>query len=230
MDLKCPDCGEVFSGPAGAAGRARSKHRQEVHGYVPPPSKKKGQPSQPSSRRPESVAPPRGAPGSGRPSNPGPRTTSKVPSRSEWEKKLALTLGTISTVQVVGVVNRSRVEEAGKDQAVEDLVLDDDECEAIAIPFGGVIADGPLAGLNKKYGRQALDLLDCIPAVIAIVSYQSRLRNFQRQYGQPRQVRRAEPPATPQMNGANGASGPVEGAPAPTFEGVEFSVYGPGTA
>lgn len=142
-----------------------------------------------------------------------------IPKRDEWEKKLGLVLGLGADFRTNKVVNRSRLPEEEKDAFVERLSMDPEECEAVVIPIAGLITEGPLSPFNKKYGRQVLDLLDIIPALIAIISFEQRLRKFERDYGIPRQPR--------QRIGATNGNVPQPEPSPQSYEGI--SIYGPGS-
>lgn len=233
----CPECGEVFTASGKDlrtatlfANRKRSNHRKQVHGYVPPPKppptgRKPGRPRKDGS--PLQIVETIGDAG-----KPRGAAARQAPKRGEWEKKVSMTLGIVATWRTVRVVNSSRLPDEAKDEAVDRLTMSEDETDAVAAPFASVVAEGPLAALNKKYGRQALDVLDLLPALVAIVSFESRIRDFNRQYGNPpapRQPRgRREAPANGSRPVASDAA-PEEGAWTPHVpDGVV--AYGPGVS
>ena len=75
-----------------------------------------------------------------------------------------------------------------QDNAADHLEMGEDEVDAIVDPFVALIT-GPLGGVNKKYGRQSLEILGVLPAALAMVTWRARVRDFERAHCPPRQKR-----------------------------------------
>lgn len=110
---------------------------------------------------------------------------SRPPTAKEWTDRLALALAFVTIYLVARIVARSDLPEADHETAQERLEMGDDEVEAIVEPIVAAIT-GPGHKLNKRYGRGALELLGTLPAGIAIVTWRTRVREFERQHCPPK--------------------------------------------
>jgi len=115
----------------------------------------------------------------------------RPPTAKEWQDKMGLALALLTTWMVLRIVSRSDLHEAPdevQDSAVDHLEMGEDEIDAIVDPFVALIT-GPLGGVNKKYGRQSLEILGVLPAALAMVTWRNRVRDFERAHCPPRQKR-----------------------------------------
>ena len=115
----------------------------------------------------------------------------RPPTAKEWQDKMGLALALLTTWMVLRIVSRSDLHEAPdevQDSAVDHLEMGEDEVDAIVDPFVALIT-GPLGGVNKKYGRQSLEILGVLPATLAMVTWRNRVRDFERAHCPPRQKR-----------------------------------------
>ena len=115
----------------------------------------------------------------------------RPPTAKEWQDKMGLALALLTTWMVLRIVSRSDLHEAPdevQDSAVDHLEMGEDEVDAIVDPFVALIT-GPLGGVNKKYGRQSLEILGVLPAALAMVTWRNRVRDFERAHCPPRQKR-----------------------------------------
>ena len=115
----------------------------------------------------------------------------RPPTAKEWQDKMGLALALLTTWMVLRIVSRSDLHEAPdevQDSAVDHLEMGEDEVDAIVDPFVALIT-GPLGGVNKKYGRQSLEILGVLPAALAMVTWRGRVRDFERAHCPPRQKR-----------------------------------------
>lgn len=138
-----------------------------------------------------------------------PKTFSgKAPSASEWEDKLTslVVLATMTYVEYV-VVKPWKLSEPYASEAVAMLGMTNDEAQAIIEPCSFLLAKSEI---NKKHGREALELLAFAPAILAIVAWADRVSQFrqsmQAQLGDPN-VRSERSQTSP------GPSRTSEGAP-----------------
>ena len=145
-----------------------------------------------------------------------PKTFSpKPPSAAEWEDKLTslVVLATMTYVEYV-VVRPWKLAEPYATEAVAMLGMTNDEAQAIIEPCSFLLARSEI---NKKHGREALELLAFAPAILAIVAWANRVSDFrqsmQTQLGDPN-VRSERPQTSP------GPSRTSEGAPLANFGGV----------
>jgi hypothetical protein len=139
----------------------------------------------------------------------------KAPSASEWEEKLTalVVLATMTYVEYV-VVRPFHLPEPHASEAVSVLGMTDDEARTIIEPCSFLLARSEI---NKKHGREAIEILAFAPAILAIVSWADRVSSFrqqmQAQLGDPNVS--FERPQAP--SGATETSG---GAPIANFRGV----------
>jgi hypothetical protein len=115
----------------------------------------------------------------------------RPPTAKEWSEKMGLALALLTTWMVLRIVSRSDLHEAPdevQDSAVDHLEMGEDEVDAIVDPFVALIT-GPLGGVNKRYGRQSLEILGVLPAALAMVTWRNRVRDFERAHCPPRQKR-----------------------------------------
>lgn len=140
----------------------------------------------------------------------------KPPSASEWEDKLTslVILGTMTYVEYV-VVRPWKLAEPYASEAVSMLGMTDEEARTIIEPCSFLLAKSEI---NKKHGREALEILAFAPALLAIVAWADRVSSFrqsmQAQLGDPNNVSPERPQASP------GASETPGGAPIANFRGV----------
>jgi hypothetical protein len=109
-----------------------------------------------------------------------PRTFSaKAPSASEWEEKLTalVVLATMTYVEYA-VVRPFHLPEPTATEAVNYLGMTNDEASKIVEPCSFLIARSEI---NKKHGREALEILAFAPALLAIVSWADRVSTFRQQ-------------------------------------------------
>jgi hypothetical protein len=106
---------------------------------------------------------------------------------------MSLALALLTTWLVLKTIARSDIAAAPdevQDQAADKLEMGEDEVDAIVDPFVALIT-GPLGGINKKYGRQSMEILGVLPAVLALATWRARIREFEKAHCPPR--RRKEP-------------------------------------
>jgi hypothetical protein len=105
--------------------------------------------------------------------------SAKPPSASEWEDKLSalVVLLTFTYVEYV-VVRPFHLPEDQAAHWVERLGMTDDEAEKIVEPCSFLIAK---TDLNKKHGREAIEILAFAPAILAVVSWADRVSEFRRE-------------------------------------------------
>lgn len=158
---------------------------------------------------------------------------SKPPTAKEWKAKASLFLELLTLYLVMRIVARSDLPEAEHDAATDRLEMGDDEVEAIIDPFVGLIT-GPFGALNKKYGRGAVEILGVLPAVLALVTWRARVRDFERHHCPPKNRRGVRAIATDLRGTSQGqAAGPEpvyyhNGSTAP--QEVPGLIVHPGTA
>jgi len=115
----------------------------------------------------------------------------RPPTAKEWSEKMGLALALLTTWLVLRIISRSDVSQAPdeeQDAWADRLEMGEDEVSAIVDPFVALIT-GPLGGVNKKYGRQSLEILGVLPAALAMVTWRNRVRDFERAHCPPRQKR-----------------------------------------
>ena len=115
----------------------------------------------------------------------------RPPTAKEWSDKMGLALALLTTWLVLRIISRSDLAGAPdevQDNAADHLEMGEDEVDAIVDPFVALIT-GPLGGVNKKYGRQSLEILGVLPAALAMVTWRARVRDFERAHCPPRQKR-----------------------------------------
>ena len=115
----------------------------------------------------------------------------RPPTAKEWQDKMSLALALITTWVVLRIISRSDVAQAPdeeQDAWADRLEMGEDEVDAIVDPFVALIT-GPLGGVNKRYGRQSLEILGVLPAALAMVTWRGRVRDFERAHCPPRQKR-----------------------------------------
>jgi hypothetical protein len=142
--------------------------------------------------------------------------SSKAPSASEWEDKLsALVVLLTFTYVEYAVVRPFHLPDDQAAMWVERLGMTDDEAEKIVEPCSFMIAK---TDLNKKHGREAIEVLAFAPAILAVISWADRVSEFrremQRQLGGENVVR-FESSATSEGSGRT-----ESGAPIANFRGV----------
>jgi hypothetical protein len=143
----------------------------------------------------------------------------KAPTASEWEEKLTalVVLLTMTYVEYV-VVRPFELGEPDATNAVASLGMTDDEASTIVEPFSYMLSKSEI---NKKHGREAIELLAFAPALLAIVAWADRVAQFRREMvalqggaGGETHVR-FESPAAPQSSSPAGG-----GPPLANFRGV----------
>ena len=115
----------------------------------------------------------------------------RPPTAKEWSDKMGLALALITTWLVLRIIARSDLAQAPdeiQDAEADRLEMGEDEVDAIVDPFVALIT-GPLGGINKKYGRQSLEILGVLPAALAMVTWRNRVRDFERAHCPPKQRR-----------------------------------------
>jgi len=127
----------------------------------------------------------------------------RPPTAKEWQDKMGLALALLTTWLVLRIISRSDLAQAPdevQDEWADRLEMGEDEVDAIVDPFVALIT-GPLGGINKKYGRQSLEILGVLPAALAMVTWRGRVRDFERQHCPPRQKRgQARAPVPPRQD------------------------------
>jgi hypothetical protein len=103
----------------------------------------------------------------------------KAPSASEWEEKLTalVILATMTYVEYV-VVRPFHLPEPNATEAVSILGMTEDEARTIVEPCSFLLAR---SDINKKHGREALELLAFAPALLAIIAWADRVSSFRTQ-------------------------------------------------
>jgi len=100
----------------------------------------------------------------------------KPPTASEWEDKLTalVVLGTMTYVEYV-VLRPFGLAEPGASEAVAMLGMSDDEARTIVEPCSYLLSK---SRINKKHGREAIELLAFAPAILAIIAWADRVQQF----------------------------------------------------
>jgi hypothetical protein len=150
----------------------------------------------------------------------------RPPTAKEWQDKMGLALALLTTWMVLRIISRSDLAQAPdevQDEVADRLEMGEDEVDAIVDPFVALIT-GPLGGVNKKYGRQSLEILGVLPAALAMVTWRGRVRDFERQHCPPRQRQRRGVPSAPVPQRQDG-----EERPPPVWNGsTVFETNGSG--
>ena len=129
----------------------------------------------------------------------------RPPTAKEWSDKMGMALALLTTWLVLRIISRSDLAEAPdevQDATADRLEMGEDEVDAIVDPFVALVT-GPLGGLNKKYGRQSLEILGILPAVVAFLTWRGRLRDFEKTHV-PQRPRRREQPRAQEPVGTDG--------------------------
>jgi hypothetical protein len=132
----------------------------------------------------------------------------KPPTAKEWEDTLSsvVVLLTMTYVEYM-VVKPFKIAEPAATQWVSSLGMNDDEARTIVEPCSFLLAKSEI---NKKHGRDAIEILAFAPAILAIVAWADRVSRFradmQQQLGEGTHVS-FESVSDPQSPG--GTSGPV---------------------
>lgn len=103
----------------------------------------------------------------------------KPPTAAEWEDKLTslVVLLTMTYVEYA-VVKPLKMSDADATQAVSYLGMTDDEARTIVEPCSYLLSK---SSINKKHGREAIEVLAFAPAILAIVSWADRVSTFRQQ-------------------------------------------------
>lgn len=103
----------------------------------------------------------------------------RPPTAAEWEDKLTalVVLATMTYVEYV-VVRPFHLPEPHATEAVSMLGMTEDEARTVVEPCSYLIGRSEL---NKKHGREAIEILAFAPAVLAIVSWADRVSSFRQQ-------------------------------------------------
>lgn len=144
----------------------------------------------------------------------------KAPTAAEWREKMSLALALLTTWLVLRIIARSDISSEPddvQDAAADRLEMGNDEVDAIVDPVVALIT-GPLGSANKKFGRQAMELLGVLPAALAFTTWRARVRDFERQHCPPRQ--RGGRQRAPQPARTDDGSG-GEGFPVPYLNGAQ---------
>ena len=142
--------------------------------------------------------------------------SSKPPSASEWEDKLGslVVLLTMTYVEYA-VVRPFHLADDVAAHWVEQLGMTDEEASTVVEPCSFLIAK---TDLNKKHGREAIEILAFAPAILAVISWADRVSEFrremQRQLGGDNVVSFQSPRST------EGPDRTESGAPLANFRGV----------
>jgi len=138
----------------------------------------------------------------------------KPPTAAEWEDKLgALVVLLTMTYVEYAVVKPLKMGEPASTNAVANLGMTDEEASTIVEPFGHLIAK---SAINKKHGREAIEVLAFAPALLAIMAWADRVSTFRAQF----QIEGASDVRTqgPQAEGGEGQT--ASGVPVANFRGV----------
>lgn len=104
----------------------------------------------------------------------------KPPSAQEWEDKLgALVVLLTMTYVEYAVVKPLKMGEPASTNAVSALGMTEEEASTIVEPFGHLIAK---SSINKKHGREAIEVLAFAPALLAIMAWADRVSSFRQQF------------------------------------------------
>ena len=108
--------------------------------------------------------------------------SAKAPTAGEWEEKLTalVVLLTMTYVEYV-VVRPFQLEEPMATNAVASLGMTDDEARTIVEPCSYLLAR---TEINKKHGREAIEVLAFAPAILAVVAWADRVSSFRREMAQ----------------------------------------------
>jgi hypothetical protein len=105
--------------------------------------------------------------------------SSKPPAASEWEDKLSslVVLLTMTYVEYA-VVRPFHLADEQAAYWVERLGMNDEEAASIVEPCSFLIAK---TDLNKKHGREAIEILAFAPAILSVISWADRVSEFRRE-------------------------------------------------
>lgn len=218
---KVPGCGHMNESVGAASAHAKTAHPKPKDSAPPARGTNKKESKPTAVRAASEIA------HAGEPTGAASR---KPPTAAEWKAKASLFLALLTTWMVLRVISRSDVPDEDHDAWADKLEMGDDEVDAIVDPFVGVIV-GPLGSLNKKYGRGAVELLGVLPAVLAMVTWRTRVRDFERHHCPPRQQRRGvrNAPQPGRADGETPAPAVYNGSTAWAQEAAGLVVH-PGTA
>lgn len=140
----------------------------------------------------------------------------KPPTASEWEEKLTalVVLATMTYVEYV-VVRPFRLPDGDATQAVAILGMTDEEARTIVEPCSYLLGRSEI---NKKHGREAIEILAFAPALLAIVAWGDRVSTF-RQQMQAAQLGGSDV-SSQRFEAPSGASETTGGPPVANFRGV----------
>lgn len=105
--------------------------------------------------------------------------SSKPPTASEWEDKLS-TLVVLLTMTYVeyAVVRPFHLPDEQASYWVERLGMTEEEASTIVEPCSFLIAK---TDLNKKHGRETIEILAFAPAILSVISWADRVSEFRRE-------------------------------------------------
>lgn len=106
----------------------------------------------------------------------------RPPNAKEWEDKLTslVVLLTMTYVEYA-IVKPFKLPEQVADAWVERLGMTEEEAATIVEPCSFVIAK---TDLNKKHGREAIEILAFAPAILSVISWADRVTEFRREMQQ----------------------------------------------
>jgi hypothetical protein len=139
----------------------------------------------------------------------------KPPTAGEWEDKLTslVVLLTMTYVEYA-VVKPWELPEPRATEAVAALGMTDDEARTIVEPVGYLLAK---TEINKKHGREAIELLAFAPAILSVIAWAERVTTFRRQMALERG---GDHVGIEGAEAASGAGGPRGGPPLANFRGA----------
>ena len=138
---------------------------------------------------------------------------SRPPTAQEWEDKLTalVVLLTMTYVEYV-VVRPFQLPEPNATNAVAALGMTDDEARTIVEPCSYLMAK---TEINKKHGREAIEVLAFAPAILAVVGWADRVSQFRREMS----LQQGDPNV--RLESTEAASGPSGAGPViANFRGV----------
>lgn len=142
--------------------------------------------------------------------------SSKPPSAGEWEDALAalVVLATMTYVEYV-VVRPYKLPDDAATNAVSILGMSDDEARTIVGPCSYLLSK---SDVNKKHGREAIEVLAFAPAILAIVAWADRVAQFRREMNV--QLGGGSDVSTQSFAAPTGEGSTGGGAPIANFRGV----------
>lgn len=103
----------------------------------------------------------------------------RPPNAKEWEEKLSTVVVLLTMTYVdYAVVRPFHLPDDQAATWIERLGMTDDEASTVVEPCSFLIAK---TDLNKKHGREAIEILAFAPAILAVIEWSNRVAEFRRE-------------------------------------------------